>query len=50
MSENKAFTSIDIESEDIHELLGITVDSKLTFETHINKFCQKASHKLNTLA
>ena len=39
MSRNKSIANIDnncIESEDIHELLGITIDSKLTFETYIN--------------
>ena len=45
-SENKANTNIDnnpIESEDIHELLRITIDSKLTLETHNNKLYKKAS-------
>ena len=44
MSGNKAITNIDnnrIEYEDIHELLGITIDSKLTFEIHTNKLCKK---------
>ena len=39
MSRNKAITNIDnnhIQTEDIHELLDITIDSKLTFEIHIN--------------
>ena len=39
MSRNKAITNIDnnrIQTEDIHELLEITIDSKLTFEIHIN--------------
>ena len=34
MSRNKAITNIDnnrIQTEDIHELLEITIDSKLTF-------------------
>ena len=31
-------------------LLGITIDSNLTFENHINNICKKASQKLNTLA
>ena len=45
-SENKANTNIDnnpIESEDIHELPRITIDSKLTLETHNNKLYKKAS-------
>ena len=31
-------------------LLGITIDSNLTFESHINNICKKASQKLNALA
>ena len=38
-----------MEPEDVHELLGITISSKLTFENHINKLCKKASHKLNAV-
>ena len=48
MSRTKALRNIDndpIESEDTHELFGITVDSKLTCKTHINKLCKKASQK-----
>ena len=38
------------EAEDVHELLGMTTDSKLTFENHINKFCKKSSQELNAVA
>ena len=38
------------ESEDEQVLLGITIDSNLTFENHINSICKKASQKLNALA
>ena len=34
----------------IHELLGITIDWRLTFENHINKLCKEASQKLKALA
>ena len=53
MSRNKAFANIDtdrLESEDIHELLEITIGPKLRFENHINKLCKKARQKLNALA
>ena len=38
-----------IESEDEQVLLGITIDSNLAFENHINSICKKASQKLNAL-
>ena len=45
---SRATTTIDnsyIESEDeqVLLLLGITIDSNLTFENHINSICKKAS-------
>ena len=39
-----------IESEKEQVLLGITIDSNLTFENHIINICKKASRKLNALA
>ena len=39
-----------IESEDEQVLLGITIDSNLTFENLINSICKKASQKLNAFA
>lgn len=48
ISRNKAIANIDknrIKPEDLHELFWITIDSMLIFETHINKFCKKASQK-----
>ena len=39
-----------IESEKEQVLLGITIDSNLSFEEHINNLCKKASQKLNALA
>ena len=50
---NKLTANIDgkiIESEDNHILLGITIDSNLSFNKHINFLCKKASAKLNALA
>ena len=37
-------------SEEVHELLGITTDAKLTLENHINNLYKKVSQKLNALA
>ena len=38
------------ESEKEQVLLGITIDSNLSFEEHINNLCKKASQTLNALA
>ena len=52
----KLISSIDnnlTESEKVllgKVLLGITIDSNLSFEEHINNLCKKASQKLNALA
>ena len=46
---SRATATIDnsyIESEDEQVLLGITIDSNLTFENNINSICKKASQKL----
>ena len=49
---SRATTTIDnsyIESEDEQVLLGVTIDSNLTFENHINSICKKANQKLMPL-
>ena len=49
----KLISNIDnnlTESEKEQVLLGITIDSDLSFEEHINNLCKKASQKLNALA
>ena len=46
MSGNKAITNIGnkrMKSEHMYKRLEITIDSKLTFETHINKIFKTAS-------
>ena len=40
----------DIESEKERLLLGITIDSNLTFENYISSICKIARQKLNTPA
>ena len=39
-----------IKSSNSEKLLGITIDSQLTFEPHINQMCTKASQKLNAIS
>ena len=50
LSVTAAIDNSSIELEDEQVLLGITIDSNLTFEDHINNICKKANQKLNTLA
>ena len=38
-----------IENSKSQKLLGINIDSKFTFEDHINRICKKVSTKLNAL-
>ena len=45
-----AIDNNNIESEYEQVLLGITIDSNLTFESHILNICHKTSQKLNVLA
>ena len=37
-------------SENKNELLGIILDSKLSFEDHINDLCKKGSQKLSAFS
>ena len=39
----------EIESADSVSILGITIDSQLSFDDHISKVCKKASMKLNAI-
>ena len=41
---------IQIESNTSDKLLGVTIDSDLKFDIHVNDLCKKAIQKLNTLA
>jgi hypothetical protein len=39
----------EIQSEEAVKLLGVTIDSKLTFSQHVRNICQQASKQLNRL-
>ena len=39
-----------IEASSSEELLGITIDSQLTFHGHITSLCKKANKKISALA
>ena len=40
----------DIKSSSSKKLLGVLIDSKLTFNEHVSKLCKKASNILHVLA
>ena len=42
--------TVQIENSKYSKLLGINIDSKLTFEGHINRTCKTSSTKLNALS
>ena len=42
--------SVNVVSSYEEKLLGVEIDSKLSFENHVSKLCQKASNKLYALA
>ena len=42
--------SADVVNSSEEKLLGVQVDSKLSFDNHVSKLCQKASNKLYALA
>ena len=54
MSENTEHVAcinhIQIENNTSTKLLGVTIDSDLKFDIHVNNLCKKATQKLNALA
>ena len=42
--------SLDIPNSLCQKLLGVKIDSKLTFDSHIDGICTKASQKLHALS
>ena len=41
---------IDISNSKCEKLLGIKIDSKLMFDSHVKSLCKKTSQKLNALS
>ena len=53
-NENSSFCNLQIDNNEIEttnsvKLLGITIDSKLNFDSHISDLCNKVSMQLNAL-
>ena len=42
--------SVYVVSSSEEKLLGVQIDSRISFENHVSKLCQKASNKLYALA
>ena len=47
--QNISFQGHAIKSEETVKLLGVTLDNKLNFDTHISNLCKKAATQLNVL-
>ena len=45
-----SINEFEIESSKKEKLLGISIDTRLSFEHHITSLCKKASQKLYALA
>ena len=41
---------LDVKNSMEEKLLGVKIDSKLSFENHVSSLCKKASQKLHALA
>ena len=42
--------ALEISESESEKLIGVTLDSKLNFNVHVNQLCAKASQKLYALA
>ena len=47
---NFSYDNIKIKNVSEEKILGITIDNKLTFKSHLKNICKKANQKLNALA
>ena len=47
---NFSYNNITIKNVSEEKILGITIDNKLTFKSHLKNICKKANQKLNALA
>ena len=47
---NLFYNNLTFKNVSEENILGITIDNKLTFKSHLKNICKKANQKLNTLA
>ena len=47
--QNISFQGHAIKSEETVKVLGVTLDNRLNFDTHISNLCKKAATQLNVL-
>ena len=43
------YDNLNLKNSNEEEILGVTIDRKLTFHQHIKKMCRKAGQKLSAL-
>ena len=48
-TENDKFDNLPLENSKEEVVLGVTIDNKLTFDSHIKSICRKAGQKLGAL-
>ena len=46
---NFSYDNITIKNVSEEKILGITIDNKLTFKSHLKNICKKANQKLNAI-
>ena len=44
------FGNADLVNSSAEKLLGVQIDSRLSFDNYVSKLCQKTNHKLYALA
>ena len=49
-NETFSFHNILVENSKEQKNLGVTIDNKLNFKSHINELCKKASQKVSALS
>ena len=49
-NETSVFRDTNINNKKEEKILGVTIDSRLTFRSHIRELCKNVSQKISTLS